>query len=47
MMTNYDLPAKKRAAAKFGVARFFIKDSLNCEEIEEWVASILNIPGKK
>jgi hypothetical protein len=35
MMRNYDVLAKRRAAAKFGVARFFIKDSLNCEETKE------------
>ena len=47
MLTNYDLPANRRTAAKFGVDRFFIKDSLNWEEIKEWVASILDNPGKK
>lgn len=47
MLTNYDLPANRRTAAKFGVDRFFIKDSLNWEEIKEWVAAILGNPGKK
>jgi len=39
MLTNYDLPASRRTAAKFGVDRYFIKDSLNGEEIKEWVGS--------
>ena len=47
MMTNYDLPENRRMAAKFGVDRFFIKDSLNWEEIKEWVAFILDNPKKK
>ena len=47
MLTGYDLPSNRRAAAKFGVDRFFIKDSLNWEEIKEWVAAITDIPGKK
>ena len=47
MLTNYDLPANRRMAAKFAVDRFFIKDSLNWEEMKEYVASILDNPGKK
>ncbi|MCX5914816.1 MAG: response regulator [Deltaproteobacteria bacterium] len=47
MLTNYDLPASRRTAAKFGVDRFFIKDSLNWEEIKEWVAFKLDNSGKK
>jgi len=47
ILTNYDLPSNRRTAAKFAVERFFIKDSLNWEEIREWVASILDRPGKK
>ena len=47
MLTNYDLPANRRTASKFGVDRFFIKDSLNWEEIKDWVVSILDNPRKK
>jgi len=47
MLTNYDSSPNRRMAAKFGVDRFFIKDSLNWEEIKEWVASILVSPGKR
>jgi len=47
MLTNYDLPTSRRTASKFGVDRFFIKDSLNWEEIKEWVVSILDNPRKK
>ena len=47
MLTNYDLPASRRTASKFGVDRFFIKDSLNWEEIKEWVAFLSDNPGKK
>jgi DNA-binding NarL/FixJ family response regulator len=37
MMTNHDLPEYRRAAAQFGADRFFVKDSLNWEEIKEFV----------
>ena len=47
VLTNYDLPPNRRKAAKFGVDRFFVKDSLNWEEIKDWVASIMDSPGKK
>ena len=47
MLTNYDLPANRRTAAKFGVDRFFLKDSLNWEEIKEYVVSVLDNPEKK
>jgi DNA-binding NarL/FixJ family response regulator len=47
MLTNYDLPASRRRASRFGVDRFFIKDSLNWEEIKEWIESILDNPRKK
>ena len=47
ILTNHDLPANRRVAAKFGVDRFFIKDSLNWEEIKEYVASILDNPEEK
>ena len=47
MLTNYDSASNRRMAAKFGVDRFFIKDSLNWEEIKEWVISILDNVGKK
>jgi len=47
MLTGYDLPEKRRMASRFGVDRFFIKDSLNWEEIKEWVVSILDNPRNK
>jgi len=47
MLTNYDLPTSRRTASKFGVDLFLIKDSLNWEEIKEWVVSILDNPRKK
>jgi len=47
MLTNYDLPANRRMASKFRVDRFFIKDSLNWEEIKEYVASLMQNPGKE
>ena len=47
ILTNYDSPSNRRKAAKFGVDRFFIKDSLNWEEIREWVGSTLDSPEKK
>ncbi len=47
MLTNLDVPEKRRMAAKFGVERFFIKDSLNWEEIKEWVSFLSDRREKK
>ncbi len=47
MLTNNDLPKNRRAAASFGAERFFVKDSLNWEEMREYLASILEDPEKK
>ena len=37
MLTGYDLPEYRRAASQHGVDRFFVKDSLEWKEIEEFV----------
>ncbi len=47
MLTSYDSPENRRTAAKLGADRFFIKDSLNWEEIKEWIASVSDTPGKR
>ena len=41
MLTGYDFPEYRRAASQHGVDRFFVKDSLDWKEIEEFVQSIL------
>ena len=41
MVTGYDFPEYRRAASQHGVDRFFVKDSLDWKEIEEFVQSIL------
>ena len=41
MLTSYDLPEYRRAAARFGSDRFFIKDLLDWEEIKEFVEYLL------
>jgi two-component system, response regulator YesN len=37
MLTGYDFPEYRRAASQQGVDRFFVKDSLDRKEIEEFV----------
>jgi two-component system response regulator YesN len=37
MLTGYDFPEYRRAASQQGVDRFFVKDSLDWKEIEEFV----------
>lgn len=37
MMTAYDLPEYQEASRLYGADRFFLKDSLNWEEIEEFI----------
>ena len=40
MLTGYDLPKYRRTASQYGVDRYFLKDSLDWKEIEEFVQSI-------
>ena len=40
MLTAYDLPEYRQAASQNGADRFFVKDSLDWEEIEEFVQDI-------
>ena len=40
MLTAYDLPEYRQAASQDGADRFFVKDSLDWKEIEEFVQSI-------
>jgi two-component system response regulator YesN len=37
MLTGYDFPEYRRATSQQGVDRFFVKDSLDGKEIEEFV----------
>jgi two-component system, response regulator YesN len=41
MITGYDFPEYRRTASQYGVDRYFLKDSLDWKEIEEFVQSIL------
>ena len=40
MLTGYDFPEYRRSASQSGADRYFLKDSLNWKEIEEFVRSI-------
>ena len=40
MLTGYDFPEYRRTARQYGVDRYFLKDSLDWKEIEEFVQSI-------
>jgi len=40
MLTGYDFPEYRRAASQYGADRYFVKDSLEWKEIEEFVQSI-------
>jgi len=37
MLTGYDFPEYRRKASQYGVDRYFVKDSLDWKEIEEYV----------
>ena len=48
MLTSYDFPEYQQAAKKDGAERFFVKDSLDWKEVEEFVQSLLkNDPLRK
>jgi YesN/AraC family two-component response regulator len=40
MLTGYDFPEYRRAASQHSVDRFFVKDSLDWKDVEEFVQSI-------
>jgi two-component system, response regulator YesN len=40
MLTGYDFPEYRRTASQYGVDRYFLKDSLDWLEIEEFIQSI-------
>jgi len=40
MLTAYDLPEYRRQASQYGVDRYFVKDSLDWEEVEDFVQYI-------
>jgi DNA-binding NarL/FixJ family response regulator len=37
MLTNYDLPEYRQAAIRAGADRYFVKDSLSWDEVEEFI----------
>jgi len=41
MLTGYDFPEYRRKASQFGVDRYFVKDSLDWRELEEFVQYLL------
>jgi two-component system response regulator YesN len=41
MLTGYDFPEYRRVASQHGVDRFFVKDSLDWKEINEFIQDIL------
>ncbi len=40
MLTAYDLPEYRRQASQYGVDRYFIKDSLDWQEVEDFIQYI-------
>jgi len=40
MLTGYDFPEYRRTASQYGVDRYFLKDSLDWMEIEDFIQSI-------
>jgi two-component system, response regulator YesN len=40
MLTGYDFPEYRRTASQYGVERYFLKDAMVWEEIEEFVQYI-------
>ena len=40
MLTGYDFPEYRRKASQYGVDRYFVKDSLDWKDVEEFVQSI-------
>lgn len=45
ILTGYDLPEYKEAALRYGAERFFVKESLMWEGIEEFLESIVQRKG--
>ncbi len=41
IITAYDFPEYRRTASQYGVERYFLKDSMNWGEIEEFVRYVL------
>ncbi len=41
IITNYDFPEYRRAGIQAGVDRFFVKDSLSLEEIQDFIGPLL------
>ena len=37
MLTNYDLPEYRQAAIRVGADRYFVKDSISWDEVEEFI----------
>jgi len=40
MLTGYDFPEYRRMASQYGVDRYFVKDSLDWKEVEDFVQYI-------
>ncbi len=40
MLTAYDLPEYRRQASQYGVDRYFVKDELDWEEVEDFIQYI-------
>jgi len=45
MITAYDLPEYQEASRQYGADRFFLKDSLDWREIEEFIRASFPHPG--
>jgi DNA-binding NarL/FixJ family response regulator len=40
MLTGYDFPEYRRTASQYGADRYFLKDSIDWKEVEEFIQSI-------
>ncbi len=47
IVTGHDLPEYRQAAARYGADRFFVKDSLNWDEVAAFIDSVDNEHGQR
>jgi YesN/AraC family two-component response regulator len=45
MLTGYDFPEYRRSAGQSGADRYFLKDSLDWKELEEFIRSVSKPDG--
>ena len=45
MLTGYDFPEYRRTASEYGADRYFLKDSIDWKEVEEFIQSVPKYEG--